>query len=75
MKLRFPRPQPRPRPRPQYPTQRRNSRFLVVDSEADEVPVVRGPVTVPRYDDAVLPRGRRGEVQDVAFTWGTNVHL
>lgn len=53
----------------------RNSRFLVVDSEADEVPVVGGPVTVPRYDDAILPRGRRGEMQDVTFTWGTKVYL
>lgn len=61
-------------PRPRDPTERRNSRFLVVDSEADEVPVVGGPVTVPPYDDVILPCGRRGEVQDVAFTWGTKVY-
>lgn len=51
-------------------SQRRHSRFLVVDGEADEVPVVRGPVPVPGDDDPVLPRGGGGEVQDVTFTWG-----
>lgn len=60
-------------PLPARPTRRRrhaHSRFLVVDGEADEVPVVRGPVPVPRDDDAVLPRAGGREVQDVAFTWG-----
>lgn len=51
-----------------------HSRFLVVDGEADEVPVVRRPVPVPCDDDAVLPRGGGGEVQDVALTWGTEAH-
>lgn len=46
-----------------------NSRFLVVDGEADEVPVVRGPVPVPRDNNAVLPRAGGREVQDVALTW------
>lgn len=55
-------------------TKHRYSRFLVVDSEADEVPVVRGPVSVPGDDDAVLPRGGGGEVKDVTFTWGTEAH-
>lgn len=66
---------PHPQPHPQDTTEHRNSRFLVVDSKADEVPVVRGPVTVPRDDDAILPCGRRGEVQDVAFTCSIKQYL
>lgn len=56
-------------------TKHRHSRFLVVDGEADEVPVVRGPVPVPGDDDAVLPRGGGGEVQDVTFTWGRGTSM
>lgn len=55
-------------------TTMQDSRFLVVDGEADEVPVVWGPVPVPCYDDAVLPRVGGGEVQHVALTWGAEVH-
>lgn len=52
----------------------RNSRLLVVHCEADEIPVVRGPVPVPRYDDAVLRGGGGGETENVAFTWNTKAH-
>lgn len=64
----------RSQPRRQNTAPRCNSRLLVVDGEADEVPVVGGPVPVPRDDDAVLPRGGGREVQDVTFTWGTEAH-
>lgn len=47
-----------------------NSRLLVVDCETDEIPVVRRPVPVPRYDDAVLPGGGGGETENITFTWG-----
>lgn len=63
---------PHPQPGQQMDaSQHRNSRFLVVDGEADEVPVVRRPVPVPGYNDSVLPGGGGGEVQDITFTWGT----
>lgn len=52
-----------------------NLRLLVVNSEADEIPVVWGPVPVPGDDNAVLRCGGGGETQYVTFTWGTEVHL
>lgn len=66
MKQRPPHPQPCQQKRV---TKHRNSRLFVVDGEADEVPVVRGPVAMPGYDDAILPRGGGGEVQDITLTW------
>ena len=60
---------------PTVTSQRRHSRFLVVDGEADEVPVVGGPVPVPGDDDPVLPRGGGGEVQDVTLTWGRGTRV
>lgn len=46
-----------------------NSRFLVVNCEADEIPVVRWPVPVPLYDDSVLPGRGGGETENITFTW------
>lgn len=50
-----------------------NSRFFVVDSEADEVSVVWGAVAVPGDDNVVLPGVGGGEVQRVALTWAQGI--
>ena len=47
-----------------------NLRFLVVDDEADQVSVVRGPVPQPGQLDPGAAGGVGLELQDGAFTWG-----